>query len=331
MAAEQEQEQPLLAEEEGEEETAGPTEVQGPILDVDMIITRLLSFKEKPGKQVNLPENQIRQLCATSREIFLSQPVLLELAVPVVICGDLHGQYEDLLRYFDKVGYPPDTNFLFLGDYVDRGKMSLETICLLLAYKVKYPESIFLLRGNHESSGINRIYGFYDECKRRYSIKLWKTFGDCFNCLPLVALVEETILCMHGGLSPDLNNLDQIKDLDRPFDVPDQGLVCDILWSDPDIDVTGWGNNDRGVSVTFGLDMIESMNRKLSIELICRAHQVVEDGYEFLSGRKLVTVFSAPNYCGEFDNAGACLQVDKNLCCSFSIIQPKSTAEVVKK
>lgn len=146
----------------------------------------------------------MRGLCLKSREIFLQQPILLELEAPLKICGDIHGQYTDLLRLFEYGGFPPEANYLFLGDYVDRGKQSLETICLLLAYKIKYPENFFLLRGNHECASINRIYGFYDECKRRYNIKLWKTFTDCFNCLPIAAIIDEKIFCCHGGLSPDL-------------------------------------------------------------------------------------------------------------------------------
>lgn len=146
----------------------------------------------------------MRGLCLKSREIFLQQPILLELEAPLKICGDIHGQYTDLLRLFEYGGFPPEANYLFLGDYVDRGKQSLETICLLLAYKIKYPENFFLLRGNHECASINRIYGFYDECKRRFNIKLWKTFTDCFNCLPIAAIIDEKIFCCHGGLSPDL-------------------------------------------------------------------------------------------------------------------------------
>lgn len=200
-----------------------------------------------------------------------------------------------MLRLFEYGGFPPEANYLFLGDYVDRGKQSLETICLLLAYKIKYPENFFLLRGNHECASINRIYGFYDECKRRYNIKLWKTFTDCFNCLPIAAIIDEKIFCVHGGLSPELHTMDQIKKIQRPLDVPDSGIICDLLWSDPDKDIDGWGENDRGVSFTFGGDIVAKFLKKHDLDLVCRAHQVVEDGYEFFGKRRLVTIFSAPN------------------------------------
>ncbi|CAH1380898.1 serine/threonine-protein phosphatase alpha-2 isoform [Tribolium castaneum] len=292
-------------------------------LNIDSIIARLLEVRgARPGKNVQLTESEIRGLCLKSREIFLSQPILLELEAPLKICGDIHGQYYDLLRLFEYGGFPPESNYLFLGDYVDRGKQSLETICLLLAYKIKYPENFFLLRGNHECASINRIYGFYDECKRRYNIKLWKTFTDCFNCLPVAAIVDEKIFCCHGGLSPDLQSMEQIRRIMRPTDVPDQGLLCDLLWSDPDKDQMGWGENDRGVSFTFGAEVVGKFLHKHDFDLICRAHQVVEDGYEFFAKRQLVTLFSAPNYCGEFDNAGAMMSVDETLMCSFQILKP---------
>mmetsp|Transcript_3431 Transcript_3431/g.8937 ORF Transcript_3431/g.8937 Transcript_3431/m.8937 type:complete len:367 (-) Transcript_3431:449-1549(-) len=290
---------------------------------VDVIIDKLLSVRgARPGKQVDLSEAEIKMLCLRSRDLLIGQPMLLELEAPIKIVGDIHGQYYDLLRLFEYGGFPPESNYIFLGDYVDRGKQSLETICLLMAYKIKYPENFFILRGNHECASINRIYGFYDECKRRFGIKLWKTFTDCFNCLPCAAVIDEKIFCMHGGLSPELTSLDQVKRIVRPTDVPDTGLLCDLLWSDPDKDIDGWGENDRGVSFTFGEDIVAQFLHKHDLDLICRAHQVVEDGYEFFARRQLVTLFSAPNYCGEFDNAGAMMSVDETLMCSFQILKP---------
>ncbi|KAK9902662.1 hypothetical protein WJX75_001826 [Coccomyxa subellipsoidea] len=233
---------------------------------LDDVIDRLLEVRAgRPGKQVQLTEQEIRHLCLTAKEIFMSQPNLLELEAPIKICGDIHGQYSDLLRLFEYGGFPPEANYLFLGDYVDRGKQSLETICLLLAYK---------------------------------------------------------ILCMHGGLSPELKSLEQVKRIPRPTDVPDTGLLCDLLWADPDKEIQGWGENDRGVSYTFGPDSVLDFLAKHDLDLICRAHQVVEDGYEFFAKRQLVTIFSAPNYCGEFDNAGAMMSVDETLMCSFQILKP---------
>lgn len=290
---------------------------------MDSIIDKLLEVRgSRPGKQVHLTEMEIRGLVVKSREIFMAQPVLLELEAPIKICGDVHGQYYDLLRLFEYGGFPPESNYLFLGDYVDRGKQSLETICLLLAYKIKYPENFFLLRGNHECASINRIYGFYDECKRRYNIRLWKAFTECFNCMPVAALVDDKILCMHGGLSPELHTLEQIRRVMRPTDVPDSGLLCDLLWSDPDENINGWDENDRGVSFVFGSDVVEKFLEKHDLDLVCRAHQVVEDGYQFFGQRRLVTIFSAPNYCNEFDNAGAMMSVDETLMCSFQILKP---------
>eukprot|EP00903_Cladosiphon_okamuranus_P006663 g6505.t1 len=291
-------------------------------LNVDALLDQLLSVRgEGPNAQVDLPEDDIRCLCLVTRDVLLDQPCLLQLATPMKICGDIHGQYHDLLRLFDYGGHPPDSNYLFLGDYVDRGKRSLETICLLMCYKVKYPDNFFLLRGNHESASINKMYGFYDECKRRYSTKLWRTFTDCFNCLPVAAIVDDKIFCAHGGLSPELFDMEQINRVSRPTDVPDTGLLCDLLWSDPDRDIIGWGENDRGVSFTFGEDIVRDFLAAHDLDLICRAHQVVEDGYEFFAKRRLVTLFSAPNYCGEFNNAGAMMSVDDGLMCSFQILQ----------
>lgn len=207
---------------------------------------------------------------------------------PVKIVSDIHGQYKDLLRFLDLARHPPYSNYLFLGDYVDRGKQSIESICLLFAYKIKYPETVFLLRGNHECENITKIYGFYEECQKRYSIGLWKKFVTAFNMLPVAALIEDRILCMHGGLSKDMAALDQIKNITRPAKIPETGILCDLLWSDPsplssselfNLKKDEWGDNDRGVSYIFSENVVKRTVEKHDIDLIVRGHQVMEEGY----------------------------------------------------
>ena len=289
----------------------------------DNIIEKLLSVRgNKPGKQVDLKEEEIKFLIDKTLPLIKDQKMLVELEAPLHVCGDIHGQYYDLLRIFEHCGYPGEFSYLFLGDYVDRGKQSLETVCLLLCYKIKYPEKVTLLRGNHESSVTNRIYGFYDECKRRYNVRIWRSFTDLFNWLPVAALIDEKILCMHGGLSPELKNIQNIQEISRPTDIPDTGLLCDLLWSDPDKDALEYDENDRGVSVIFGEKIVQDFNKKNDLDLIIRAHQVVDDGYEFFAQRQLITIFSAPNYCGEFDNSAGIMIIDESLTCSLKVLRP---------
>ncbi|QPG76587.1 hypothetical protein FOA43_003978 [Brettanomyces nanus] len=293
-------------------------------LNIENLIQRLLDagYSGKRTKSVCLKNSEIALICSTAREIFLSQPTLIELNAPVKIVGDIHGQYSDLIRIFTKCGFPPSANYLFLGDYVDRGKQSLETILLLFCYKIKYPENFFLLRGNHECAQITRAYGFYDECKRRTNLRTWKIFIDTFNTLPVCALVASKIFCVHGGLSPVLNSIDEIRNIKRPTDVPDFGLLNDLLWSDPADQTNEWEDNERGVSYCFNRVAINKFLNKFQFDLVARAHMVVEDGYEFFNDRSLVTVFSAPNYCGEFDNWGAVMSVSEELLCSFELLDP---------
>ncbi|RCN38888.1 hypothetical protein ANCCAN_15182 [Ancylostoma caninum] len=195
-----------------------------------------------------------------------------------------------------------------------RGRQQLEVITILISYKILYPECFFILRGNHECKIINKVYGFYDECKRRYSVKLYNVFQDFFDALPLCSLVAGRILGMHGGLSPELTSWAQMDDIVRPLDPEDVPLAMDLLWSDPDEHTRGWAKNSRGVSYVFGTDVVKKFCRDMDLDLIVRhafhsfvknftqeheflifrAHQVVQDGYEFFADRRLVTIFSAP-------------------------------------
>nr|GMD13123.1 serine/threonine-protein phosphatase PP2A catalytic subunit [Ipomoea batatas] len=182
------------------------------------------------------------------KKLFVRKPPVKS---PVTICGDIHGQFHDLAELFRIGGKCPDTNYLFMGDYVDRGYYSVETVTLLVALKVRYSQRITILRGNHESRQITQVYGFYDECLRKYgNANVWKTFTDLFDYFPLTALVESEIFCLHGGLSPSVETLDNIRNFDRVQEVPHEGAMCDLLWSDPD-DRCGWGISPRGAGYTF--------------------------------------------------------------------------------
>ena len=282
------------------------------------------SKKGQSCSSVKLSEKEINIVLDNVYPILKNEPSMLELEPPIYICGDIHGQFYDLLRVFDILKYPPESKFLFLGDYVDRGKKSLECILLLLCLKIKYPSNIYLLRGNHECEEINRAYGFFDECKRKVSIKIYKQFCNLFNILPITALIGDKILCMHGGLSYELKDISQLKKIVRPTEIPDSGLLCDLVWSDPDdsLFLDFCKNNERGISICFSQTVVENFTKNNDIDLICRAHQVVEEGFQFFANMKLITVFTAPNYMGEFDNKGGILKVNENMVCSLHILNP---------
>ena len=230
-----------------------------------------------------------------------------------------------------KIGGPnPDTNYLFMGtntglhvqnkplmlhigDYVDRGYFSVETVTLLVALKIRYPQRITILRGNHESRQITQVYGFYDECLRKYgNANVWKYFTDLFDYLPLTALIENQIFCLHGGLSPSIDTLDNIRSLDRIQEVPHEGPMCDLLWSDPD-DRCGWGISPRGAGYTFGQDISEAFNHNNNLTKVARAHQLVMEGYNWSQDGNVVTIFSAPNYCYRCGNQAAIMEIDEQM------------------
>jgi len=284
--------------------------------NVDELIS-LLEAGVRPNGII-IDKRDIQAICQDARQMFLGESMCLKIKAPLCVVGDVHGQFEDLLRILKIKGFPPEQRYLFLGDYVDRGKNSVETLTLLFCYKIRYPDCMYLLRGNHESPSLNQIYGFYDECKRRYSSRLWKSFVDCYSCMPVAAIVSNRVFCCHGGLSPSLTSMEDINNLPRPTDIPCAGLLCDLLWSDPDR-VYGWNKSNRGVSWVFGADIVERFLQRHNFDLICRAHQVVEDGYELFAKRQLVTIFSAPNYCGLYDNAGATMYIDNNLLIRFDV------------
>lgn len=361
-----------------------------------------------------IPEAQVRELCYKARELLIEEGNVVSVDAPVTICGDIHGQFHDLMELFRVGGDVPDTNYLFMGDFVDRGFYSLESFLLLLCLKVRYPDRITLIRGNHESRQITTVYGFYDECIRKYgSANVWRYCCEVFDYLALGALVlgassvlepsvsssvndttqstlgfdedEEletevlnaagevtmstyrrrrrlfshataadattisppsdmsaapasgqvplrsgapgtgasgdgegslagrtgAVLCVHGGLSPFIDMVDKIRLIDRKQEVPHEGAMCDLLWSDPD-DIEGWGLSPRGAGYLFGGDIVKHFNWKNDLSLIARAHQLVMEGYKEMFDGGIVTVWSAPNYCYRCGNVAAILELGED-------------------
>lgn len=258
-----------------------------------------------------LPENELKQLCDKVCEILIEEGNVQTLPTPTTVAGDIHGQFYDLEELFRTGGFPPDTRYVFMGDFVDRGYYSLETFTRLLTLKAKFPDRIVLLRGNHETRQITQVYGFYDECQNKYgNANAWRYCCKVFDLLSVAALIDGKILCVHGGLSPDVTTLDHIRTIDRNKEIPHEGAFCDLVWSDPD-DVDTWSISPRGAGYLFGAKVTSEFTKINKLELICRAHQLVQEGYKYMfPDENLVTVWSAPNYCYRCGNVASILSFD---------------------
>ena len=262
-----------------------------------------------------LPEVDLKELCNKVKEILIEESNIISISPPVIICGDLHGQFYDLLELFKKSGGPPpEQKFIFLGDYIDRGSNSVETIELLICLKCLYPDKTILIRGNHESRNISFIYGFYDEINRKYgNSQPWKLFNEIFDLMPLCAVIDKTIFCVHGGLSPLITTIDQIRLINRKGEIPHEGAICDLLWSDPTDENETWVFNSRGAGWMFGYKVANEFNQINGVELICRAHQLAGEGIKYwFKDKNLVTIWSCPNYCYRCGNKAGIIKLDKN-------------------
>ncbi|KAK1772674.1 sporulation-induced protein [Phialemonium atrogriseum] len=339
-----------------------------------------------------LPEPVMKQLCEIVKEVLMEESNIQPVVTPVTICGDIHGQFYDLLELFRIAGGMPgernveapktattvitsedieppteitnpklkkkikeseapgetegdetigdsseadkpsdstidetstgtdNTRFVFLGDFVDRGYFSLETFTLLMCLKAKYPDRIVLVRGNHESRQITQVYGFYEECQQKYgNASVWKACCQVFDFLVLAAIVDGTVLCVHGGLSPEIRTIDQIRVVARAQEIPHEGAFCDLVWSDPE-DIDTWAVSPRGAGWLFGDKVATEFNHVNGLKTIARAHQLVNEGYKFhFPEKSVVTVWSAPNYCYRCGNVASIMTVDKSLNTKFSI------------
>lgn len=276
-------------------------------LDIDNLLERL----RNAGK---LTEVELNALFSKISEVFYQEGTIHPISLPVTFCGDIHGQLFDLFELFRKSGGIEENKYLFLGDYVDRGNHSLQTFCYLICLKLKYPENIYLLRGNHECRTTNQLYGFYDECMTNYGhAGIWSLCNQVFDLLPIGACIDNKIFAVHGGLSPDIKLIDQVPLIERQDDLPNQGALADLTWSDPD-DIEGWAYNPRGAGWIFGTKPTEEFCLNNEVDLIVRAHQLAEEGYKWhFNKEQLVTVWSAPNYMYRIGNKASVLKVDENL------------------
>jgi diadenosine tetraphosphatase ApaH/serine/threonine PP2A family protein phosphatase len=274
-------------------------------LDLDRVLSVLQSGE-------HLDERTIVPILEKLTERLYTEPNVLVRPAPITICGDIHGQLFDLLELFRIAGSPPYTTFLFMGDYVDRGYYSLETFLYLATLKVKFPDSVFLLRGNHECRAVNRVYGFYDDIVNLYGHSgLWSLCNDVFDLLPMAGVVANQIFSVHGGLSPEITRIEPITLQNRQAELPPVGPLCDLCWSDPD-SIQGWFANPRGAGHLFGEVPAKQFCRNNGMKLITRAHQIAMEGYEEFFDKTVMTVWSAPNYMYRSGNKAAVLEVHEN-------------------
>jgi len=265
---------------------------------------------ERFREQKLIHRRYVAQILRRAIQLFAALPSLVHVPIsdqaPLTVCGDTHGQFYDVLRIFELNGRPsPDRPYMFNGDFVDRGSFSFEVVTTLLAYKCLYPESMHLTRGNHETTNMNKVYGFEGEVKAKYDLQMMGLFTEVFNQMPLVYVINNKVMVVHGGLPvEDGVTLDQIAALDRNRQPPEGGLMSDLLWADPQ-PLPGRMPSKRGVGKSFGPDVTEAFLNRNGLELLVRSHEVKDEGYEEAHGGKCVTIFSAPNYCDQMGNKGA--------------------------
>ena len=313
------------------EEYSGPRFEEGSRPSVEFLEGMTKLFKE----QKLIPAKYAYKIALESLKLLQTQPSLVHVSVKpggeegFTICGDVHGQFYDLVNIFELNGVPSEKNaYLFNGDFVDRGSFGVETVLTLFAYKLAYPEHMFLARGNHEAQSMNRLYGFQGEIVAKYDMKLYNLFCEVFCQLPLAHVVNKKVFVVHGGLfSKDDVSLADIAAIDRNREPPESGLMAEMMWADP-VAARGRHPSKRGTGLSFGPDVTENFLRKNDLQIVVRSHEVKDEGFEVEHGGKLITVFSAPNYCDQMGNKGAFLSLRFPTASSDAIIKPVSFAAV---
>jgi serine/threonine-protein phosphatase 2B catalytic subunit len=276
-----------------------------------------------------IAQELLLEIIKKAADLFESEPNLLKLNDPITVVGDIHGQYFDLVKLLEVGGAPGDIQYIFLGDYVDRGSFSVEVLALMFSLKIRHPKRVRMLRGNHECRQMTSFFNFREECEYKYDISVYNAFMDCFDNLPLAATINGKFLAVHGGLSPELPNVKAINKVDRFQEPPREGLLCDLIWSDP-LDVPEdqapkkraspafIPNEVRGCSYFYSFDGAATFLKKNSLLSVIRAHEAQLEGYKMHKTNpntgfpSVITIFSAPNYCDVYNNKAAILKFDNS-------------------
>jgi serine/threonine-protein phosphatase 2B catalytic subunit len=285
-------------------------------------------LQEHLHREGRVAEGTLLDVIKDVSAIFASEPNMLKVKDPITVVGDIHGQYYDFVKMLEVGGPPGDTQYIFLGDFVDRGSYSIEVLALIFAIKIKFPKRIWMLRGNHECRQMTAFFNFRDECEHKYNAGVYDAIMDCFDNLPLAATINGKFLAVHGGISPDLKKLKDLNSVDRFHEPPREGIQCDLIWADPMEDKEGQPpkkggetyipNEVRGCSYFFTFDAAVQFLQKNSLLSVIRAHEAQVEGYKMHKTNpatgfpSVITIFSAPNYCDCYNNKAAILKFDNN-------------------
>lgn len=251
------------------------------------------------------------------KEILNKRENIAILKTPINICGCINAHFEELKDIFKICGDASNTQYLFLGDYINKGFNSLSVVLLLMVLLVKYPNNITLLRGNHDSRMMSNPYGFYDECIKKYSQQdegkyIFEKINELFDLFQLAAVIDNEIFCVHGGLSPKLKKIEEINSVDRKLEIPREGIITDLIWSDPSEEIVEYSPSPKGAGQLYGEKAVNDfIKENNNISIIIRSHTLVMEGYEYQFNKKLLTIFSAPLYSGRIENVGAVLKLDE--------------------
>ena len=274
----------------------------------------LFASRQRPFTLFTIPQDEALRVIQRVELLIRKENQLLHLESPITLVGDLHGQFLDLLRILQTNGIPPAKKFLFLGDIVDRGEFSFDILFFLFLLKINYPDNIYFIRGNHEFKSLSSTCGFMDEIIQKFSdIVIFNAFQEVFNYMPIAALINEKILCIHGGLGPNFTSIEQINKIPRPlYEFGENEAADEILWSDPSNSIEEYGPSLRGAGCTFGKKVVDEFCKNNNIEMIIRGHECVMNGFEKFFDGKLITLFSASNSTGSVNNDAAVIQFKCN-------------------